>query len=261
MAERVSYRVEDTIARIRFERPEKLNAIDQVMWKGLLTAFARLKADRNVRVALLEAAGRAFCAGADLRETAWRGEGGIETRRRVERNQQDLARLMTTAPVPIVAAIQGHAIGGGVEIALAADMRIAADDASFAFTEAGIGRFITGAASLLLPRAVGLAWAKRMILTAEPVGAERALAIGLVEEVVPVGELEATALALCAKIAANAPISVQLAKRSLNRVNLVELERALALETDGLIETYGSDDNEAGDGAFGAREKADFRGG
>ena len=99
-----------------------------------------------------------------------------------------------------------------------------------------------------------------MLLTAEPVGAEQALAIGLVEQVVPLAALEETALALCRAIAANAPISVQLAKRSLNRVNLVELERALALETDGLIETYASDDNEAGAAAFGARQKADFKG-
>ncbi len=261
MSERVSYRVEDAVARIRFERPEKLNALDQAMWHGLLDAFGRLKADGDVRVCLLEAQGRSFCAGADLKETAWHGEAGIETRRRIERNQQDLARLMTMAPVPLVAAIQGHAIGGGVEIALACDMRIAATDASFAFTESGIGRFITGAASLLLPRAVGLAWAKRMILTAEPVGAEQALAIGLVEEVVPPGDLETTALRLCWTIAANAPISVQLGKRALNRVNLVELERALALETDGLIETYASADNEAGAAAFATRDKVDFKGG
>ena len=94
----------------------------------------------------------------------------------------------------------------------------------------------------------------------EPMAAEQARAVGLVEQVVPLAALEETALALCRTIAANAPISVRLAKRALNRVNLVELERALALETDGLIETYASDDNEAGAAAFGARQKADFKG-
>ena len=261
MAERVSYEVVEEIARIRLERPEKLNALDGAMWRDLLAAVGRLKSDSGVRVALLCASGRAFSAGADLNETAWRDETQAQTRRRIERNQQDLAREMVRAPVPIVAAVNGYALGGGVEIALAADLRIAGDDAVFGFPETGIGRFVAGAASLLLPRAVGLAWAKRMILTGERIGADRALAIGLVEEVVPAIELETRAMALCRAIARNAPLSVQLAKRSLNWVNLGELETALALETDGLMQTYATDDNEAGVAAFAGRERSEFKGG
>jgi len=260
MAERVSVRSADGIATIRMERPEKLNAIDQQMWRELVEAARGLARDPGLRVAVITGAGRAFCVGADLKETAWRGETQAETRRRIERNQQQLARELLAAPVPIIAAVNGYALGGGVEIALAADLRIASATAQFGFPETNIGRFITGGASLLLPAAVGLAQAKRLVYTARRIDAAEALRIGLVEEVVAPEALEEAALALARAIAANAPVSVALAKRAFNRVALGDLETALTLETEGLIATYATSDNDAGVAAFAERGKAEFKG-
>ncbi|MDP6708119.1 MAG: enoyl-CoA hydratase/isomerase family protein [Alphaproteobacteria bacterium] len=260
MAEHVQVEVAAPLATIRLDRPEVLNALNQPMWGELVDAVRDLQSLDGIRAAILTGNGRAFCVGADLKETAWRGESQAQTRQRIERNQQQLARELIQAPMPIVAAINGYALGGGVEIALAADLRLAAEEARFGFPEVTIGRFISGGASLLLPRIVGPSQAKQLIYTGRQIDAGRALAIGLVDEVVPGAELETRARALAAEIAANAPVSVALAKKVLNRVTLAELETALALETEGLIATYGTADNEAGADAFPAREKPEFRG-
>ena len=257
---RVLVTAEGGIAVIRFNRAEVLNAIDQRMWEALVDAVRGAARDPGVRVVLITGNGRAFCVGADLKETAWRGETQDESRRRVERNQQQLAREMVAAPVPIIAAINGYALGGGLEIALAADLRIAGASARFGFPETTIGRFISGGASLLLPRAVGVSWAKRLVFTGEHLDADEARAIGLVEEVVEDERLLPRAEELARTIAGNAPVSVALAKRVLNRVAIGDLESALAFETEGLLATYATADNERGAAAFARRERPDFSG-
>ena len=257
---RVSLSVENGIATILLDRPEVLNALDQVMWEELVAAVRGAAIDPDVRVAIVTGEGRGFCVGADLKETSWRGESQDQSRRRIERNNQQLAREMVGAPIPIIAAINGYALGGGVEIALAADMRIAAVSARFGFPETTIGRFISGGASLLLPKVVGIAWAKRMIYTGAQVDAVKAEVIGLVEEVVPDGDLQERAMDLARTIASNAPVSIALAKRVLDRVSIGDLETALAFETEGLLATYATDDNERGVAAFAKREAPEFEG-
>ncbi len=260
MPEYVHIEIEAPLATIRLGRPEVLNALNQAMWGELVEAVHGLHGQDGIRAAIVIGSGRAFCVGADLKETAWRDETQAQSSRRIDRNQQQLAREMIQAPMPIIAAINGYALGGGVEIALAADLRIAAASARFGFPETTIGRFISGGASLLLPAAVGLAEAKRLIYTGRRIDADQALGIGLVDEVVPDEALETSARALAAEIAANAPVSVSLAKKVLNRVAMPELEAALALETEALVQTYATTDNEAGAAAFATREKADFSG-
>ena len=257
---RISLSVENGIATILLDRPEVLNALDQVMWEELVAAVRGAAIDPDVRVAIVTGEGRGFCVGADLKETSWRGESQDQSRRRIERNNQQLAREMVGAPFPIIAAINGYALGGGVEIALAADMRIAAVSARFGFPETTIGRFISGGASLLLPKVVGIAWAKRMIYTGAQVDAVKAEVIGLVEEVVPNEDLQERAMDLARTIASNAPVSIALAKRVLDRVSIGDLETALAFETEGLLATYATDDNERGVAAFAKREAPEFEG-
>ena len=257
---RVSLSVEKGIATILLDRPEVLNALDQVMWEELVAAVRGAAIDPDVRVAIVTGEGRGFCVGADLKETSWRGESQDQSRRRIERNNQQLAREMVGAPIPIIAAINGYALGGGVEIALAADMRIAAVSARFGFPETTIGRFISGGASLLLPKVVGIAWAKRMIYTGAQVDAVKAEVIGLVEEVVLDEDLQERAMDLARTIASNAPVSIALAKRVLDRVSIGDLETALAFETEGLLATYATDDNERGVAAFAKREAPEFEG-
>lgn len=257
---RISLSVENGIATILLDRPEVLNALDQAMWEELVAAVRGAAIDPDVRVAIVTGEGRGFCVGADLKETSWRGESQDQSRRRIERNNQQLAREMVGAPIPIIAAINGYALGGGVEIALAADMRIAAVSARFGFPETTIGRFISGGASLLLPKVVGIAWAKRMIYTGAQVDAVKAEVIGLVEEVVPNEDLQERAMDLARTIASNAPVSIALAKRVLDRVSIGDLETALAFETEGLLATYATDDNERGVAAFAKREAPEFEG-
>ena len=253
--ERVIIEQTGGIARIILARPEVLNALDRRMWESLVEAVRKVGHDPETRVVILTGAGRAFCAGADLNETAWRNETAEQSRRRIERNNQQLAREMISAPVPIIAAVNGYALGGGLEIALAADFRIASTAARFGFPESSIGRFVSGGASLLLPRAVGMAWARRLIYAGEQIDAETARTIGLVEEVCPPEELIDRAEQLAQVVAANAATSVTLAKKVLNRIALGDLETALAFETEALLATYATEENERGVTAFATRER------
>ena len=235
---RVEIERDGAIAVLRLNRPEVLNAIDQAMWTDLLDAFRAVAADPSVRVCLLTGNGRGFCSGADLKETAWHGETPRQSRARIDGCNQQIAREMIGLAVPVIACINGYALGGGLEIALAADIRIASRTAKMGFPEAAIGRFVTGGASLLLPRAVGLSRAKRLLYTSEHIGAERALAIGLVDEVTEPADLLPRARTLAEQIAACAPASVSLMKRTLDRLSIAELETALGLETDALVAMY-----------------------
>ena len=162
---RVNLSITDGIAMVLLDRPEVLNALDQQMWEELVNVFRSATNDPKVRVVIISGIGRGFCVGADLKEVAWRGESQIQSRRRIEANNQQLAREMIGAPMPIIAAINGYALGGGVEIGLAADLRIASAEARLGFPETTIGRFISGGASLMLPRAVGIAWAVHVACT------------------------------------------------------------------------------------------------
>ena len=256
----VNLNISDGIATILLNRPNVLNAINQRMWEELTYVFRSVTQNSEARVAIISGAGRGFCSGADLNEAAWRGETLSKSRSRIERNNQQLAREMIACPIPIIAAVNGYALGGGVEIALAADLRIAGDTAKFGFPEAKIGRFISGGASLLLPRIIGMSWAKRMIFTGEHITADKALEIGLVEEIVSLNTLNDRAAQLAAMIANNAPVSIELSKKVLNRVSLNELETALAFETEALITTYRTDDNERGVAAFSTGDDANFSG-
>jgi enoyl-CoA hydratase len=253
VSNQVEFEIEGDVAVIRLQRPEALNALNQQMWGALGKAIRRLQDETELRCAILTGSGRAFCVGADLKETPWQGATESDNRQRIERNQQQLCRDMIAAPVPIIVAINGYAVGGGLELTLAADIRIAAEGSEFWLPETAIGRFITSGASILLPRLVGLGQAKRLIYTGERIDAEQALRIGLVDEVVPVADLALRAKNMAQQIAANSPVSVGLAKSVLNRVNLPELENALALETDTLIATYDSGYVDAGVRAFADR--------
>ena len=250
----LEFEIKSGICSIRLNRPEALNALNQKMWGEVREAMQRLSSEPSVRVAILTGSARAFCVGADLKEQAWRNTTQSENRARIDANQQQLARSMIAAPMPIIAAINGFAVGGGVEIAPAADIRFAAENAEFWFPETSVGRFVTGGASLLLPRLVGLGQAKRLIYTGERIDAQRAHELGLVDEVVPADALTTHCQEMAQKIAANSAVAIALTKRVLNRVALADLETALTMETEALIATYATDEVEAGVKAFAERK-------
>ena len=255
MSTLVKFEIDSAICTIQLNRPEALNALNQQMWGEVLAAMQRLAREPQIRVAILTGSGRAFCAGADLKERVWQDASQPQNRARIEANQQQVARAMVAAPMPIIAAINGFAVGGGVEIPLAADIRIASENAQFWFPETSIGRFVTGGATVLLPRLVGLGQAKRLIYTGERIDAARALEIGLVDEVVAPDRLMAHCLEMAQQIAANSPVSVGLTKRLLDRGALADLETALTMETEALIATYSTGEVEQGVRAFAERSK------
>jgi enoyl-CoA hydratase len=209
---RLLFEIESGIATITINRPEKLNALDPDMLRRFEAMVREIDDDPGIRVAILTAAGeKAFCAGADI--NAWAALAPIEMWRRWVRDGHRVFDAFAGLRQPTIAALNGFAFGGGLELALAADIRIAASHATFASPEVKIGTVPGWGGTLRLPRVIGAPRAKQMIFTGARINAATAELWGLVNEVVPAGELLARAWALAEEITANAPISVQIAKQ------------------------------------------------
>ena len=210
------------MARITLDRPDKRNAINDDMRTELTAAFAAFDADPSVRVVVLTGAGSAFCAGGDLSASA-----APDPRR------PRIVEPLDQFSKPVIAAINGLAFGGGLELALACDLRIAAIGARFALPEVRIGSLPGSGGTQRLPAVVGPSLAAQMTLTGEPIDAERALAAGLVSQLCAPEELIDTAMTLARTIARNAPLAVIAAKRALrvaagmHRTENLDFERAL----------------------------------
>ncbi|MCP2252060.1 Enoyl-CoA hydratase/carnithine racemase [Prauserella aidingensis] len=215
----------DGVAVVRLDRPERLNAVTAELVDDLLAALDDVAARTDVRAVVLTGAGRAFCAGHDLKEPTPDGD----SRPRLER-LQDVTRRLRGLPQPVIAAVHGYAIGAGAEFALGCDLVVAADDAVFAFPEAGLGLSVTGAASRLLPLLVGPLKAKELMLLGERVDGAAAAELGLVNRVVPRDELDAHVTGLAAELAGKPARSVTLAKRVLDHGIDAAVETVLELE-------------------------------
>jgi len=210
---------------LTLNRPDQRNAIDLVMRAALPVAIADLDADPDVRVIVLTGAGPAFCAGVDLKEGAPRAEGHP-----LADAPASVAAPLDAVRTPVIAAINGPAVGGGFEMALACDIRIAAQRARFALTELRIGSMPGSGGIQRLARAVPAAVAARIVLTGEAVDAAEALRVGLVSEVVPDEELPARAAAVAERVASMAPLSLIAAKQSLRAAGELQLSAGLALD-------------------------------
>ncbi len=228
--------VEGTIARIRLNRPEKLNALGPWFWDEMAGVVARVDADRAVRVAVVSGAGRAFTAGLDLVEMTPRipmGDGAPDGARQARLHQmiRDMQGAMTALErcrVPVIAAVHGHCLGAGVDLITACDIRLAAADAVFSVRETKLAMVADVGTLQRLPRIVGPGAARTLVFTGRDIDAAEALRVGLVEQVLPDREaLEAAAMALAAEIAANAPLAVQGAKRVMNEAVRGEVDRGL----------------------------------
>ena len=213
------FSVEDGIAVVTLNRPEAMNAIDPETSAELISAFQRIKQDREIRVAIITGAGeRAFCAGADLKKTMPPAESFAELTFSGAPRTHWVEEIETDKP--LICAVNGQALGGGLEMALACDIRIAADHAKFGLTEVRIGSIPGAGGTQRLPRIVGLSNAMLMLMTGEPIDAQEALRIGLISKMVPKEQLLEAAMAIAHKIAANAPLAVcavkSLAKRGMD---------------------------------------------
>ena len=232
--------IAEGIATITLDRPEKLNAINQAMRRGLAAAVARVRGDDSVRAVVLTGAGdRAFCAGADVTEFIGRG---IDEQRRLDWDRPRVYEELEALPQPVICAINGLAYGGGCELALACDVRIASESASIGLLEIRHGLIPGGGGTQRLPRLIGVGRALHMILSGDPVPARKALAIGLVEEVVPAGEALAAATMLAARFAQHNPVAVRAAKSAVRAAMSMTLADGLRFETESFLQCLVSPD-------------------
>lgn len=224
----VIYKKVEGIAVITFNRPEVLNAASNQMTREFLLALRQAEADSEVRVIVLRGEGRAFCAGHDLKEDT-AGET-LEQSVALIAELQETTRVMLRMGKPVIAAVQGYAVGAGCEWTMNCDLRIAAEGAKFGFPEASIGTTVTNAGTKLLTLLVGLGRAKELILTSRMIEAKEAKEWGLVNEVVPLESLEKRAMDLAGKIANNPVMSTRLAKAALNQAVAESFEQTLERE-------------------------------
>ena len=245
---------DEGIVHIRLDRPDRLNALGVAMVVALERAIVDAVA-AHARVLLVHGTGRAFCAGADLKERRTMDEGA-----RVQHNRKINAAVdaLAAAPMPTIAVINGLALGGGCEIALACDLRIASTDAQIGLTEARIGAIPGAGGTQRLPRLIGAARALEMILTGEPISAKRAAEIGLVNAVVPSDALAEHAQRLAALLASRSPGGAQAAKRLVYRGLEVALDQGLAYEREALKRILASADYAEGLAAFAEKRQPRF---
>jgi len=236
------------LAVVTLDRPKVLNALNAATFAELAAAFDDLAADPAIRVVLITGAGgRAFAAGADIREVA---EATAENGDELSRTGQRVFRRIETLGKPVIARIQGFALGGGCELALACTLRLAADSARLGQPEAKLGLLPGYGGSQRLPRLVGRGAALKLLLTGAIIDANEALRIGLVDEVVPAAELMARAEALALEIAANAPLAIAETLRAVDEGLDLPLDAALALEARAFGRLCGTADKTEGTRAF-----------
>ena len=254
----VEVETRDHVAYVTLNRPEVLNAYNWDMVEEIIDVFRRLPEEEGVWAAVLRSAGdRAFCVGTDLKERKTLPMEKVQALRSMLEEAHD---RVTFFPKPIVAAVRGYALGGGMEFALNCDFIIAADSAVFGLTETALGIIPGGGGTQLLPRTVGRSRAKEMIFTARRVDAAEAERMGLVLKSVPADRLDEEVETTMRAIAANAPISLREAKRAVDTGMDVNLENGLKIERDAYNVTLATEDRNEGLRAFAEKRKPNFRG-
>lgn len=217
---------------LTMNRPEALNAMNPSLVEALRTTFEALKSRKDVRIVVLQARGKAFCAGLDLQSGGWGADDSPQALLALQRGISDIYRAMRRCPQPIIALVQGAACGGGFSLALASDIRIAATSAKMnaAYIRAGLTACDMGC-SYFLPRLVGVSVASELMMTGRFIGAERALAVNLVSDVVEEDALGAAAQGMIDDMLLTSPMGLRLTKDGLNlSVDAPSLEAAMAFE-------------------------------
>jgi enoyl-CoA hydratase len=246
----IDVRSEGGIVDVVLNHPP-VNALPAAGWAELARTMEELGRDPATRVVVIAAEGRGFCAGVDVKELADDSSRIVD----VNRACYDAFAAIYDCPVPVIAAVHGFCLGGGIGIAGASDVVIAAEDARFGLPE--IDRGALGAATHLM-RLFGMQKTRRMLYTGEPIPAAEALRLGGVESVVPVAELRGAARELAAKIAAKSPRAVRLAKWSLNGIELLDVKKSYRFEQGFTLELYTSPDSQEARDAFVEKRKAQF---
>jgi enoyl-CoA hydratase len=256
-AEFVTIEQADAVATVTIRRPDKLNALNARVVAELTSAFRSLAADGAVRTAILTGAGKAFVAGADIAEMA--SMTTAEAKRFADAGH-GLCALLEALPFPVIAAVNGFALGGGCEIALACDFIHAADVAKLGQPEVGLGVIPGFGGTQRLARRVGIARAREIVYTGDMLTAEQALAAGLVNAVFPAADLLSRTRETALKIASRGPLAVAAAKRVMLRGEGIGLVAANELEAQAFSALFGTEDQRAGMKAFLEKTKAAFSG-
>ncbi len=255
----VEFEVRGPIATVTLNRPAAMNALDGETRASLAECWRRIAADDEIRVAILTGAGeRAFCTGADLKKTMPPPESAAELAFGAEEDASGFAPFASDKPS--LCAINGYALGGGLELALACDIRIAVPAARFGLPEVRVGSIPGAGGTQRLPRAVGLGNALLMMLTGEPIDSAEALRIGLISRIVPADRLLEEARAIAGKIAANAPLAVRAVKRLAVQGASLPLEAAIRSERQAWGLLRDTKDRIEGRVAFREKRKPIFRG-
>ncbi|MFB6295865.1 MAG: enoyl-CoA hydratase/isomerase family protein [Halobacteriales archaeon] len=256
MSEHVHTETDGRIGTVTIDRSENLNALTSEINTALRDAFEKL--DGEVDVIVLRSAGdRAFVAGADIEEIHDRTAREFE---RFQKNGRETNDTIADCGAVVIAAVRGIAYGGGFELALAADMIVASEGAEFATPEAKLGLVPGGGATQRLPRAVGPNKAKELLTTGDPIPAEEAERLGLVNRVVPDDEVEEAARSLADDVAGNAPLAVRRAKQLVDEGLEMSLEGALSYEQEVTFTLYGTEDADEGIASFVEDREAEFSG-
>jgi 2-(1,2-epoxy-1,2-dihydrophenyl)acetyl-CoA isomerase len=263
-AQTVNLRRDGAAATIELNRPDALNAWNAQLGDDLLAAVRAVAEDDGVRAVVVTGAGRAFSSGADLKDASGRDartdDGHWDVRKTLNERYHPIINQIRTMPKPVVAAVNGPAVGIGLSLALAADLVVAAESAYFLLAFVNIGLVPDGGSSLLVPTRVGFARATEMAMLGERIGARQALEWGLINRVFPDDAFAVEVAALRDRLAAGPTRSYAGSKRELNHWLFARMEQQLALEADIQLEMAGSADFYEGLAAFAEKRRATFRG-
>lgn len=247
----------DGVALLTINRPDKLNALNQQVRDDLLAELEAIEADDSLKVVVITGAGdKAFIAGADIGE--FEGRSPFDQRHAMRFPR--IFDVMASFPKPVIAMVNGFCLGGGCELAMSCDLRIASDKARFGQPEIKLGLIPGGGGTQRMPRLVGLGHAMRLVLTGDMIGADEALKIGLVEQVVPHEELKAKTLELAGRIAAMSSLTLRVAKEAVRASERMPIEEGVLYERDLFCLCFSTEDKKEGVEAFLAKRPAQWSG-
>lgn len=255
MSEHIIYDAANGIATLTLNRPKVLNAINYDLLEELDALLDKAAADDSLRVLILTGNGKAFAAGADIAQQA-----GMDPEEAAKWGQygSGIFRKLELFPLPTIAAVNGYALGGGCEMAMACDLILAGEKAKFGQPETGLGITPGFSGTQRLLRRVGVSKAKELIYTGRMIDASEALALGLADHVYPDDQLQKEALTMAEKIAGNAPAAVRYAKCAINEGAQTDIDAAIAIENKWFSKCFATADQKEGMQAFLEKRKAEF---
>jgi enoyl-CoA hydratase len=255
----ITYAVDGYTATITFNRPERLNAVNLELYEELRVALDSAEADRSIRVVVLTGGGRAFCAGADLKEHSSTGRTLDDKKRYAEAEQEVCGRLQMLRK-PVIAGVNGYAIGAGAEIALSCDFVVMKESAEISFPETGLGTYIGGGLTYTLPLLVGIARARELVMLGRRLTGAEAKDLGLIYSVVSDHDFHGAITAIAAQLAEKAPLPISLAKRHINTFFQRTRKESLDQEAAALVQCMETADWREGINAFQEKRKPAFQG-